>query len=294
MAGDKFSAVWVSHTSINDFLTCPRAYYLKNVYKDPKTGHKIKLMSPPLALGQAVHEVLDQISELKTPDRLKESLVLRYEDVWEKVTGKRGGFTSEESERHYKERGAEMLRRVMKNPGPIAKPAVKIKERLPYYWLSDEKNIILCGKVDWLEYLPDSDSVHIIDFKTSKSQEKEGSLQLLIYHLLVHNTQRRNVSKASYWYLGMEDSLSPKQLPDLHEAHETILDIAVRVKTARQLKRFTCPNGDDGCFSCRPFEAILRGEAEFVGVDEYRSDIYILPPRESDSNRDDEEESVIL
>ncbi|KKQ37796.1 MAG: hypothetical protein US54_C0025G0014, partial [Candidatus Roizmanbacteria bacterium GW2011_GWA2_37_7] len=47
MAPDKFSAVWVSHTSISDFLQCPYAYYLKHVYKDPKTGHKMKIMSPP-------------------------------------------------------------------------------------------------------------------------------------------------------------------------------------------------------------------------------------------------------
>ncbi len=292
MSGDPYSAVWVSHTSITDFLTCPRAYYLKNVYKDPKTGHKIKVMSPPLALGQAVHEVLDQISVLPTPDRLRTSLIERFQASWEKVSGERGGFFSPETERRYKERGEEMLRRVMKNPGPIAQPAVKIKEKLPHYWLSDEKNIILCGKVDWLEYLSDSDGVHIIDFKTSKAHEKDGSLQLPIYHLLVHNTQSRTVSKASYWYLGMQDTLSEKPLPDLEDAHETVLEIAVRMKTARQLKRFSCPSGDEGCFACRPFERVLRGEAQFVGVDEYRADIYVFPPQDSDP--DDGEESVIL
>ena len=61
---DQYTAVWVSHTSISDFLQCPRAYYLKNVYKDPKTRHKIQLMSPPLALGQVVHSVLESLSIL--------------------------------------------------------------------------------------------------------------------------------------------------------------------------------------------------------------------------------------
>ena len=61
---DKYTAYWVSHSSINDFLKCPRAYFLKNVYKDPKTGRKIKLISPPLALGQAVHEVVESLSVL--------------------------------------------------------------------------------------------------------------------------------------------------------------------------------------------------------------------------------------
>ena len=70
-----------------------------------------------------------------------------------------------------------MLQRVIKHPGPVAKLAVKIKQDLPYYWLSEEDNIILCGKIDWLEYLPDQDGVHIIDFKTSKYDEAPQSLQ---------------------------------------------------------------------------------------------------------------------
>src|ERR1035437_4279352 len=36
MAQDKFNAVWVSHSSIGDFLKCPRLYYLHNVYKNDK------------------------------------------------------------------------------------------------------------------------------------------------------------------------------------------------------------------------------------------------------------------
>ncbi|QQS44706.1 PD-(D/E)XK nuclease family protein [Candidatus Roizmanbacteria bacterium] len=96
----------------------------------------------------------------------------------------------------------------------MARKAVKIKEDLPHYWLSEEDNIILCGKIDWLEYLPETDSVHIIDFKTSKYDEDGDSLQLPIYYLLVTNTQKREVSKASYWYLERNDDLTEKELPD--------------------------------------------------------------------------------
>lgn len=290
MAGDKYSAVWVSHTSINDFLCCPRAYYLKNMYRDPKTGHKIKLMSPPLALGQAVHEVIEALSVLPTATRFSESLVLKFQDIWPKVSGKKGGFLNDDIEASYKKRGEEMLLRVMKNPGPLVNPAVKIREPLPHYWLSEEKNIILCGKIDWLEYIPANDSVHIIDFKTSKKEEDGDSLQLLIYHLLVHNTQKRPVSKASYWYIALYDHLVPKELPDLNIAHEKILDIAIQMKTARQLNRFPCPDGEAGCRQCQAFESILRGEAEFVGTDEYNADVYII----SAPQQEQEEESYIL
>jgi len=191
---DKFAATWVSHSSLSDFLKCPRAYFLKNVYKDPQTNHKIQIISPALALGSAVHEVIEELSTIPTETRFKKSLIERLNSVWLKFSGEKGGFTDPEQEQRYHQRAEQMLRRVMEHPGPLTNRAVKIKEDLPQYWLSEPDNIILCGKIDWLEYLPDTDSVHIIDFKTSKSEEHESSLQLPIYNLLVHNTQQRKVS----------------------------------------------------------------------------------------------------
>ena len=275
MAKDKYVAVWVSHSSIGDFLKCPRAYFLNNVYKDPQTGHKINLMSPPLALGQAVHEVLESLSVLPVDSRFEDPLVPKLEQAWKKVAGKKGGFNNFDLEQEYKNRGKEMLQRVLDNPGPLKKLAVKINMNLPYFWLSEEENIILCGKVDWLEYLPDTDSVYIIDFKTGKRDEQSDSLQLPIYHLLVHNCQKHKVVKASYWYLERNDKTTSQPLPNLKKAHEKILKIAKEIKLARQLRRFKCPKSK-GCSVCNPLEAVIRGEAEFVGVDEYKQDVYVL------------------
>lgn len=287
---DKFTAVWVSHTSISDFLKCPRGYYLKNVYKDPNTKHKIKVMSPPLALGQSVHEVLESLSVLPRTERFSEPLTVKFERAWAKVSGKKGGFTDDASEYKYKKRGLDMLGRVWNNPGPISLPAVKIQADLPYYWLSEEENIILCGKIDWLEYLPDQDAVHIIDFKTGKNEEDEQSLQLPIYCLLVNNCQKRNVVKASYWYLDSSDTLTEKTLPDIKTSFNRVLEVAKQMKLARQINRFKCNNGEEGCMCCRPFEAVLRGEGEFVGEDDYRADVYMLPTVQ----KEDEMISVIL
>jgi ATP-dependent helicase/DNAse subunit B len=284
MAKDKFSAVWVSHSSISSFLECPRSYFLKNIYKDPKTGHKIKLMSAPLALGQAVHEVIESLSEIKTDLRFKEPLIDKFERAWNKVSGKNGGFFDKEIEYKYKMRGDAMIRRVMKNPGPVAELAVKINMELPYYWLSEDDNIILCGKIDWLKYIPETDSVEIVDFKTSKNEEGGESLQLPIYNLLVHNCQKRKVDGAWYWYLERSDELTRKELPDLAESEEKILRIAKKMKLARQMEIFKCPEGPEGCRACRPYEMVLKGEAEFVGHDEYRADVYILnKPTTSDT-----------
>lgn len=287
---DKYTAVWISHTSLSTFLKCPRAYYLQNVYKDPKTNRKIQIMSAPLALGLAVHEVLESLSVLPTDDRFKRSLIDRFETEWAKVSGEKGGFLSDEQENKYKQRGEAMLRRVMNNPGPLRNKAVKIKEEIPNYWLSEEDGIILCGKIDWLEYIPETDSVHIIDFKTSTKEEDGQSLQLPIYHLLVDNVQHRRVSRASYWYLELNDDLTPKELPDLDQAHNTVLEHAKKIKVQRKLGIYKCPNGDKGCFACQPFEKILRGEGKLVGVKDGRHDVYVLTS--DDTNL--EEQSEIL
>jgi RecB family exonuclease len=287
MSKDKFTAVWVSHTSISDFLKCPRAYYLKNVYRDPQTKHKIKLMSPALALGQSVHEVLESLSQLPRGGRFSVPLPTKFERAWEKVKGEKGGFPNEDTEYQYKKRGLEMLARVFNHPGPINNLSVKIQMDLPYYWLSEEDNIILCGKVDWLEYLPDTDSVHIIDFKTGKIQEEESSLQLPIYSLLVDKCQKRKTSKVSYWYLAENDNLTEKQLPELEESEKKILEIARQMKVARQINRFKCKNGEDGCFACKPFETILNKGAKLVGQDEYGADIYIIAQADEE-NREGE------
>ncbi|MFA5127940.1 MAG: PD-(D/E)XK nuclease family protein [Patescibacteria group bacterium] len=286
MPPDKYSATWVSHSSISDFLRCPRAYYLKNVYRDPKNNHKIKLMTPSLALGQIAHEVLESLSVLPREKRLQDSLVTKFNEAWKNVSGKKGGFPNEEVEYRYRMRGEEMMRRVMNHPGPITELSVKINMDLPYFWLDEEENIILCGKIDWLKYLPEIDSVQIIDFKTGKREEDAGSLQLPIYNLLVQNCQKRKVSNAGYWYLGFSDVLTDKILPDLEEGRARVLDVARQIKMARQIERFKCPNGDAGCPDCRSFEIIARGEAELVGVDSYNADVYILPIAVDDEDRE--------
>ena len=260
---------------MSDFLKCPRAYYLRNVYKDPKTGHKMSITNPSLALGQTVHEVIEGLSVLPTDKRFNESLIAKFDRAWQKVSGKRGGFFTMEDELRYKKRGEEMLQRVMANPGPLKNLAVKIKMDLPNYWLSETDGIILCGKIDWLEYFPDTDTVHIIDFKTGKNDEDPESLQLPIYHLLVANCQKRQAVKASYWYLGRNDAPIEVPLPDLEDARQRVLKIAKEVKLARKLEIFKCPQ-QTGCFACKPFEAVLRGEAEFVGLNEYKQDLYVL------------------
>ncbi len=273
---DEYSATWVSHSSISDFLKCPRSYFLRNVYKNPKTGHKMAIVTPPMALGSAVHEVIESLAVLPTDERLKISLVKKLDPVWLKITGKKGGFKNHKEEMEYKERAIQMLINLQEDPGPILEKAIKIKSKmnLPHYWLNEEDGIILCGKIDWLKYNEKDDSVHIIDFKTGKNEEKEDSLQLPIYLLLAENTQTKKVSGVSYWYLDQDGGLTEKKLPNIKESYEKVYKVAKRIQLARKINHFKCPK--DGCYACRPYERILKGEGEFVGVSDTRQDIYIL------------------
>jgi ATP-dependent helicase/DNAse subunit B len=274
---DKYKAVWVSHSSISLFRQCPRAYYLANIYRNPKTGRKITLMSPSMALGQAVHEVIESLSVLPVAERFQKSLFDKFERVWQRLAGKKGGFGSSEQEERYKQRGVVMLQKIIKNPGPLKKLAVKIKQDLPYFWLSEEDNIILCGKIDWLEYMEREKSVHIIDFKTSKyKKEDEDSLQLPIYQLLASHCQSYPVRKVSYWYLEFADRPEEVGLLNIKKAHSAVLKLAKEIKLARSLDRFPCPRGSTGCPACRPLERITRGEGELVGIDDYKREVYVL------------------
>lgn len=278
MAQDKYTAVWVSHSSMGDFIKCPRLYYLHNVYKDPKTKNKMAIVTPHMSLGIAVHEVLEGLGEFPANERMNRDLLATFEEEWKKVSGKKGGFTSDEEEKEFKERGIAMIKNVIKDPRFLVNKRIKLPREVmnPNFFLSDDENIILNGLVDWIEYLPD-DTLHIIDFKTGKNEEQEASLQLPIYLLLCNALQKRKVTRASYWYLE-SDKMVEKELPDADTAYRDVLAMALKVKETRVKNEFKCPKGEDGCIHCRPYELILKKDpsVEFVGQGMFKQDMYII------------------
>ncbi|MFH1840940.1 MAG: PD-(D/E)XK nuclease family protein [Candidatus Shapirobacteria bacterium] len=280
---DKYTALWISHSSLTDFFNCPRAYFLKNIYKTPKTNRKIQIISPALSLGSAIHEVIEVLSTLPVEKRFDEALPKKFEQIWQKYQGKKGGFTEKTTEEHYYRRGMKIITRLVRHPGPLKKLAVKIKTDLPQYWLSEKDQIILCGKIDWLEFQPETQTVRIIDFKTSRREESPESLQLPIYYLLAGRNQRYPVSAIAYWYLDSSDQPTEKSLPDGPKAEEKILKAAKKIKLARQLEHLICP--DNGCRHCLPLEKIVKGEAELVGLNTYGQECYLLPAIDS-TNRE--------
>ena len=282
---DKYTAVWVSHSSIGDFIKCPRLYYLHNVYKDPVTKKKISIVSPHMSLGIAVHEVLEGLGDFSSETRMQKDLLTWFDDVWKKVSGQKGAFKDEQEENEFKARGVAMLNNVKKDPKFLINKRIKLPREVmnPNFFLSEKDNIILNGLVDWIEYLPESDSLHIIDFKTGKKEESESSLQLPIYLLLCNALQKRAVTRASYWYLESGNVIE-KELPNKEEAYEAVMAVAKKVKDARVKNIFDCPNGnynketgDGGCFGCRVYEKILLHDPSIVYVGEgmFNQNMYI-------------------
>ncbi len=289
---DKYTAVWVSHSSMGDFLKCPRLYYLHNVYKDPATGRKMSIVTPHMALGTAVHCVLEDLANYPSEERFDRDLRARFEEEWMKVSGLKGGFTSVEQEEEFKMRGKEMINNVIKDHKFLVNKRVKLpKEKMnPNFFLSEEDNIILNGQVDWIEFLPD-ETLHIVDFKTGKREESESSLQLPIYLLLCNKLRPQwKVSKASYWYLE-SDKIVEKELPDAETAYAHVYDVARQVKEAREKGEFHCPKGpydwetaQGGCINCRPYEKILQwkqGKLDddsvvSIGVGGFNQDMYVM------------------
>lgn len=271
------SATWISHSAIEAYRRCPRAYFFRHVYRSPKTGNRIYITRPHLSLGTAVHAALESLSQLPIAERFKIPLTDRYESAWAKVSGRKGGFVSAQEEIAYKARGAHMIANVSENPGILKNSAIKLrmKDHFPLNCLlSEQDNIVLCGKIDWLEYLPQTNSIHIVDFKTGKTVEDDDSLQLPIYLLLTKMSQKRAVSKVSYWYLEHDREPLEMVLPHVEESFNTVLRQARQIKKAREGRLYMCRHGI--CAECSPYIDVVNGKAEFVASNDSSQDIFLV------------------
>lgn len=273
---NKYKATYVSHSSSSTFKNCPLAYFYSAVYKDAD-GDKISTVSPHLTLGVSVHEPLEALMEVPSDERKNTKFAPLFFKTWESLSGEKGGFKNPEQEEEFKQRGVEMLKRVKANIHHLeGESAFLVKERkeLPWFWLSEEEEIILCGKTDVI--LKHEDCYEVIDFKTGKNQEKDSSLQLPIYRLLLNHYFGAANFRAKYWYLLSDDAPIEKEIPSLEESRELVLDIGRKIKQARADKNFECPRGESGCFACRDYRKIVNGDAKFSGKGIYGAKMYTI------------------
>lgn len=270
-AGFIKDAIFLSHTTLKDFLNCPKAFYLKNIYRDPRHNYKLQLASPYLTLGALVHNVIKNFLENKqqttliTPEE-------QFRNFWQKYRGKRGGFNSIEEEVIFGKRGLKMLENFQRNYSKLDLPLPLID--FPKYPLVD--NVVLHGNMDYVGQRPDG-SLHVIDFKTG-SKDEDSAIQLYIYAILAENNYNKEVSKASFWYLDRDDTPKEVVLDPLEPQIDWLVEKGLEVKKAIEENVWVCKNGDQPCRDCRDYTAILEGKGEHVFSDDaFKKEVYFLP-----------------
>ncbi len=289
MTYDPYTAVWLSHSSINDFLACKRLYYLKNMFKDPFSKKRINIVSPYLSLGVAIHNVLEPLKNIESSKRenyIKSNLLTDYKKSFENFHNKKGGFKNEEEEKKFYERGIKMIEKIIKDPKILINKVVPEK----YFWNRDlhngfnphypidiENNLILNGAIDWIEYLEKENAIRIVDFKTGRNDESEDSFQLPIYYLLITTLDEKKkykVNEVAYWYLDHENKkevsehnefqiikIDEGKIEDIEFAKEKIIQIGKDIKAFKVGNDFKCNNErvkGEGCKHCQQFEKIYK------------------------------------
>lgn len=261
-------AIFLSYTSLSDFLKCPRSYYLKNTYRDPKTGNRLQIASPYLTLGSTVHDAIKWFLSLEgqvSKDQLEE----KFRNLWLKFRGKRGGFTSREHEAEFGKRGLVIIANFYKNWKVLGKPAADVT--FPKYNLFE--NVVLIGNFDYIEEREDG-TLHIVDFKTSL-RDQDDATQLYIYAILAEANFGKPVSEASFWYLDREDSARAIVLDSLEPKVEWLIEKAKELKQALKKEKWVCLK--KGTCDCTVYQALIDSKGVFQFTDErYHKDIYFL------------------
>lgn len=262
--------IFISFTSLKDFLNCPRSYYLKNIYRDPKTGFRLQVASPYLSLGSTVHDSVKWYLDLKG-QVTKDGLEQKYRNLWLKYRGKKGGFTSREQEADFGKRGLKMLENFFTN----AKILEKISHHVDFPKLNLFDDVILMGNFDFVGEREDG-TLQIVDFKTGAKDEDDPT-QLYIYSILAEANFGKSVSAAGFWYLDREDQPKDIVLDPLEPKLEWLKEKGKELKKAIDEGVWVCVNGDKLCRDCRDYQAILDGKGEFQFSDyRYKKDVYFL------------------
>lgn len=266
------NAVFISPSSLSDIEKCPQLYFLRNVYRSPR-GLKIQLINPALALGQAMHETLDQFLALMPLERTSDELERIFLQIWSQIQGEKGGFSNPTEEEEHKTRARAMLEKFINHPH--FKSAVKTKLP-PFPKVELGNDLILTGKLDWLE--SEGSGFRIVDFKTGKNEEKDSSLQLPIYALLAREIVKSSDIRASYWYLDHDSDLVNFSLPDLDSTQKILQQKGELVKMVRQTASYSCQSGKESCWACRDILEVKNGKGKLVTLDPVnrKQEIYIL------------------
>lgn len=263
-------AIFLSYTSLSDFAKCPKVYFLKNVYRDPRNNYKLQIASPYLTLGSVVHDTINwyiDSSQRPTTDQTTK----QFRNFWQKYRGKRGGFTSLEDEASFGKRGLLMLDNFLSHTENLGKSAPPVH----FPKIVVEGNVVLTGNMDYVEELPDR-TLHIIDFKTGTKDEDDPT-QLYLYALLAESYFGKKVSKISYWYLDRDDKPKEAVLDPLEKTLNWLTEKGRQIKVAWEKNEWVCSHPEGPCRDCQDYTAIISGKGEYVFTDhKYKKEVFYL------------------
>lgn len=264
-------ALFISYTALKDFLKCPKSYYLKNRYRDPKSGYRLQIASGPMTLGSLVHDAIKWYLQTNRAAS-KDEVINKYRNHWLKYRGKKGGFISREQEGDFGKRGLAMLDNFMTNVS-ILEPNIPAYDFLRYNL--DEK-IVFTGKVDFIGKLAGG-GLHILDFKTGVKDE-EDAMQLHSYAIMAESSFQKPVSKLSYWYLDRDSNPKEAVLDSLEEKIDWLKDKALEIQNAIEYNNWVCIEKDGPYNECGKYQAVIDGKGEFqFSDDDFKKDVYFLP-----------------
>lgn len=230
----------------------------------------MQIVSAPMTLGSLVHDAVKWYLQTNRVAS-KDDVIKKYRNHWLKYRGKRGGFKSIEEEAMYGKKGLLMIDNFFNNL-QILEPNLHKYDFLKY--LIDD-SIVLNGKLDFIGLLPDG-SLHVLDFKTG-TKDEDDPLQLHIYAILAESNFQKPVSKISFWYLERESTPKEAVLDSLDEKLEWIKNKALEIKDAIPKNEWVCIKGEDLCFDCRNYQAIIDGKGEYLFSDnDFKKDMYFL------------------
>ena len=263
-------ALFVSYTGLNDFSRCPRSYYLKNVYRDPKTNYKLQIANPYLTLGGVVHDSLKWFLDMNR-QVTKDQLLAKYRNLWLKYRGKRGGFSDNSQEAEFGKRGLAMLGNFIDH-AKVLEPNLEVDNFLKYRLA---EKIFLNGKLDFLGELPDK-SLHILDFKTG-SKDEEDPLQLYIYAILAESNYQKPVTRISYWYIDRDAAPKEAVLDPLDERLDWITKKSKEIEEMVEEGNWVCIKDPELCRDCQQYQDIIAGKGEFLFSDDsFKKQVYYL------------------
>jgi len=242
--------LYPSHISL--YQQCPLRYKFRYIDRIPEKT------SPELFLGSRLHDTLAAFFDIPADKRSLETLKDLFRDTWAGrglPFGKRRPILRDryqafegdrDREREFGLRGLDMLERFYNTPMLQIQPEHKeeflelpliVPGQTDDEWEFDEE-LILGGKVDRVDSRPDG-TLHVIDYKTGRyvpddeeAVRAEGDmyLSLPIYALLVQQTYKKPVERASLYYLEegrfIHLELSPEELEDMKDQ---VIELAAEI-----------------------------------------------------------------